>query len=402
MRIAYFEPFSGASGDMVLGALVDAGVALDDLRRSLAGLALSGYALRAERTEQHGVTGTRVTVDLDPGAEPPGRTWREVQALLADSDLAAPVRERALAIFGALARAEAQVHGVAPEQVRFDEAGVVDTIIDIVGAAAGIELLGVDAIYCGPFHDGHGFTRTANGDQPVPAPATLALITAAGAPVRHLEVAAELVTPTGAAILTQVAHFERPPMRPQAVGYGFGQRELPWPNALRLWIGEQDESAMPVSNAGPSELLLETTIDDMNPQFFEPLVDRLVAAGALDVYLTPVTSQRGQPATIVSVHCAAELRGELERILIENSTALGVRALPVDQTRAGRRIETVITRWGDVRVQLKIWRGRVLDAVPEYADCLAIAERTEQPIRLVYGEATRIAEAYVGRRMEAE
>ena len=406
VRVAYFDPYSGASGDMTLGALVDVGVSLDDLRRTLAGVDLAGYRLEAERVSQHGVTGTRVTVALDQDLPQPPRAWRDVRALLERADLAEPVRRRALDVFAALAAAEGRVHGVPADEVHFHEVGAVDSIVDVVGAAAGLELLRVEAVYAGPLSLGHGFVRSAHGTLPVPAPATAALLAAAGAPTRPLDVEAELVTPTGAAILTRLARFARPPLRVERVGYGFGRRELPWPNALRLWIGALDEASPAPgdaeADAGPAELLLETNIDDMNPQFFELLVERLFEGGALDVWLTPITMKRGRPATTVSLLCAAERRDALEGVLIEQSTTLGVRALPVDRTKAGRRIERVVTRWGDVRVKLKLWRGRVLDAVPEYVDCLAIAREHEVAIRLVWGEAARIAEAFVGRKMESD
>jgi uncharacterized protein (DUF111 family) len=193
-------------------------------------------------------------------------------------------------------------------------------------------------------------------------------------------------------------------MRMTAVGYGFGSRQLPWPNALRLWVGEllDDRPAAELLGGGQSDLLIETNIDDMNPEFYEPLFERLIEAGALDVYFTPITMKRGRPATKVSVICEATLRRDIEHVLMEHSTTFGVRAMPLDRTKAGRRVEEVATRWGDVRVKLKIWRGRVVEAVPEYADCLAIQRETGIPIRLIHGEVVRIAEAYVGRRMEGE
>jgi uncharacterized protein (TIGR00299 family) protein len=404
MRIAYFDPFSGASGDMVLGGLVDAGVRLDDLHAALAGLDLRGYHLQSERMCQHGVTGTRVTVVIDPDLEAPSRTWRDIRTLLERSVLNEAVRARAIAIFSALATAEARVHGTTTDDVHFHELGAVDSIVDIVGAAAGLDLLGVEAIYSGPLSVGNGFVQSQHGLLPVPVPATAALIAASGAPTRERDVEAELTTPTGAAVLTSFARFERPPMRASAVGYGFGQRELPWPNALRLWVGElaEDRPEPDLPGDSPTDLLLETNIDDMNPEFYEPLFERLFEAGALDVYLTPITMKRGRPATKVSVICEAAGRRQIEHVLMEHSTTLGVRSLPLDRTKAGRRIEEVVTRWGEVRVKLKIWRGRVLEAVPEYADCLAIERETGMPIRLIYGEVVRIAEAYVGRRMEAE
>ncbi|HEU5423516.1 MAG TPA: nickel pincer cofactor biosynthesis protein LarC [Nitrolancea sp.] len=399
MPVAYFDPFSGASGDMILGALVDAGLALDDLLGMLAGLDLSGYELAAERVTQHGVSGTRVSVRV--AGEQQARSWRDIRALIERAALPDPVRQHALAVFAALAEAEGRVHGVPADAVHFHEVGAVDSIVDVVGAAAGLQLLGVEAVYCGPLSLGSGFVSTRHGLLPVPAPATAQLLAASGAPTVAREIEAELLTPTGAAVLTRLARFERPALHASAIGYGFGQRELPWPNALRLWLGELDPAAAPPGDdSGPSELLLETNIDDMNPEFYEPLIERLFAAGALDVFLTPIIMKRGRPATQVSVICAAADRAELDRVLIENSSTLGVRALPLDRTKAGRRVEEVVTRWGEVRVKLKIWRGRVLDAVPEYADCLAVAHETGMPIRYIYGEASRIAEAYVGRRMD--
>lgn len=402
MRIAYFDPFSGASGDMVLGTLIDAGVPAEALRASLAGLDLHGYHLQVERTAKNGITGTQVTVVLDPAVRHASRNWRDIRALIERSDLTEPVQRRAVAVFAALADAEARIHGQSPDEVRFHEVGAVDSIVDIVGASAGLELLGVDVVYSGPLSLGHGFVETQHGTLPVPAPATAALIESAGAPTRQLDVDAEILTPTGAALLTQLARFERPAMRITAVGYGFGRRELPWPNALRVWVGEllEEQPAGEHPAGSQSDLLIETNIDDMNPEFYEPLFERLFETGALDVYLTPIIMKRGRPATKVSVICEATLRREIEHVLMEHSTTLGVRVMPLDRTKAGRRIEEVVTRWGDVRVKLKIWRGRVLEAVPEYADCLAIQRETGIPIRLIHGEVVRIAEAYVGRRME--
>jgi len=387
---------------MVLGALVDAGLPLEQLRHSLQVLELNGYEINAETVQQRSISGTRVNVTMSEPDQQPSRAWADIRGLIERSALGDRARGMALGIFAALAGAEAQVHGTTPDDVHFHEVGAVDSIVDIVGAAIGFDLLGIEAIYSGTISLGHGFVQTRHGLLPVPAPATAELLASASAPTRALDIEAELLTPTGAAILTHLATFTRPPFRSSAVGYGFGRRELPWPNALRLWLGELDDVAEETWDEGPSELLLETNIDDMNPEFYEPLIELLFAAGALDVYLTPIIMKRGRPATKVSVICASELRPEIDRILIEHSSTLGVRALPIDRTKAGRRIERVVTRWGDVRVKLKIWHGRVLDATPEYADCLAITRETGMPIRQVYGEAVRIAEAYVGRRMEPE
>ncbi len=399
VRIAWFDPFSGASGDMVLGALVDAGLSLDALREVLDGLRLPGWELVAEPAVQHGITGARVRVLIEDDV--PARDWAIIRDLLERATLPEPVCAAALATFGSLAEAEARVHGSDVDHVHFHEVGGVDAIIDIVGAAAGLHLLGVERVYSGPPALGRGFARSRHGTIPVPAPATVELLARAGAPSVDADVQAELLTPTGAAILTTLAVFERPPFRATGVGYGFGQRELPWPNALRLWLGELDEAAPAGGHpARDDELLLEANIDDMNPEFYELLIERLFDSGALDVFLTPIVMKRGRPATKVSVITARDRRGAIEETLFDNSSTFGVRATPIDRTKTDRAWVTVATRWGDVRLKLKIWRGRVIEVAPEYADCLAIARHADAPLRLVYGEAMRIGDAFVGRRGE--
>ena len=403
MRIAYFDPFSGASGDMILGALLDAGLPHPALLAELGKLDLSGYRLRVDRVAQHGLTGTRVVVGLTE--EGVTRAWSDIRSLLEASALDAPIKTAALAVFERLAEAEAKVHGVDIETVHFHEVGGVDAIVDVAGACIGLALLGVERVYSGPPRLGSGFARSQHGLIPVPAPATAELLARAGAPTAGPDpgaepVAAELLTPTGAAILTVLAEFRRPDFVPFAVGYGFGARELPWPNALRVWLGDADPTGLDGEEDG--DLVLDTNIDDMNPQFYEPLLERLFAAGALDAWLTPITMKKGRPATTVSLLCPAGRRRALEDILIEHSTTLGVRATRIDRVKAARRIETAVTRWGDVRLKLRIWNGRVLDAAPEYDDCLAIARAQDVPVREVWNEAHRLGESHVGRRVTAE
>jgi pyridinium-3,5-bisthiocarboxylic acid mononucleotide nickel chelatase len=406
MPIAYFDPFSGASGDMTLGALVDAGLDIDDLRFELDKLDLAGYELRSEPFEQHGINGTRVQVILAQ-EDHHHRHWSDIRDMIQSSNLRDGTKRRALHIFQGLAEAEARVHNMSVDDVHFHEVGAVDSIVDIVGTAAGLEILGIDQVYSGTLRDGTGFVRAAHGILPVPAPATAELVSMAGAPLKPLDVESEMLTPTGAAILTRLATFERPEMNPFAIGYGFGSKEFPWPNALRIWVGEpvaQYKTATadgPVSEA-PLEILLETNIDDMNPEFYEPLIDLLFQHGALDVYLTPITMKRGRPATKVSAISDLEHRAGLENVLMEHSTTLGVRMTPIERTKAGRRIETITTRWGEVRVKLKIWDGRVTDATPEYADCYRIVQDHGVPIRLVYGEVVRIAESFIGRQVQGQ
>jgi len=396
VKIAYFDPFSGASGDMILGALVDAGLPFGDLTRELGKLNLGGYEIRAEQAGQHGIHGTRVVVSLTEHVH--SRTWADIRGLIEASELEPPIRDTAIAIFQRLAEAEARIHAAEPETVHFHEVGGVDAIVDICGACIGLALLGVEAVYSGPPQAGSGFANSAHGIIPVPAPATAALLADAGVqmatPIPAMrETPAELLTPTGAAILTTLGTFGRPSFAPSAIGYGFGQKELPWPNALRVWLGDID-----AASPSDGEVVIETNIDDMNPQFYELLMERLWEAGALDAWLTPIQMKKSRPATMVSVIAPRNRLQRIEDVLVANTSTQGLRIHAVERVKAARRIETVATRWGDVRVKLRAWNGRVIDAMPEYDDCLAIARRTDLPVREIWNEAHRIGEAFVGRK----
>jgi pyridinium-3,5-bisthiocarboxylic acid mononucleotide nickel chelatase len=399
-RIAVFDPFSGASGDMILGALVDAGVPLASIRDAVSRLGIEGVRITSEPATSGAIRGTRVVVeaaDLQPS-----RDWRTIRALLEESTLTPPVRDSALNVFSSLASAEADAHGEPVEQVHFHEVGAVDAIVDIVGACAGLHALGVEQVASSPVATGSGWVRSDHGLLPVPAPATAIILATKSIPIRPdppgAPQAGELLTPTGAAILGSLATWNVPSYLPDRLGYGFGTRELPWPNALRLWIGETSRS----SATEGEELLLETNIDDMNPQFYEPLSERLFAAGALDVWLTPATMKKGRPATVVSAIVPADRRDEVERALFVESTTIGVRATPVSRTRAPRRFETVTTRWGDVRLKLRGWDGRVIGVMPEYDDCLQLSRASGAPIREIWAEANRLGEVYAGQRWAAQ
>jgi pyridinium-3,5-bisthiocarboxylic acid mononucleotide nickel chelatase len=395
-RIAVFDPFSGASGDMILAALVDAGAPLASIQDAVAQLGIEDVRITSQPASAGAVRGTRVLVE--PVGAQPSRDWRTIRLLLEDSALPPPVRDAALTIFAALAAAEAEAHGQPVEQVHFHEVGGVDAIVDIVGACAALHALGIEQIASHPVAVGTGWVRSDHGLLPVPAPATAILLVQKAIPVRPDPPGApqsgELLTPTGAAILGALASWHIPPHVSDRLGYGFGTRELPWPNALRLWIGETS----PIAAGESEELLLETNIDDMNPQFFEPLSERLFAAGALDVWLTPITMKKGRPATVVSAIVPAERRDEVERALFVESTTIGVRATPVSRTRAPRRFETVTTRWGDVRLKLRGWDGRVIGAMPEYDDCLRLSRASGAPVREIWAEANRLGEVFAGQR----
>ena len=384
---------------MILGALVDAGASLVSIEEAVFHLGLHGVRITAEPAVSGAVRGTRVRVETV--TEQPSRDWPTIRALIADSTLTPPVRDRSLAVFAALAKAESEAHREPIEQVHFHEVGAVDAIVDIVGACTGLHALGVDQVVSRPVAVGSGWVHSDHGLLPVPAPATANLLAGNSAPIRPDPPAdpapGELLTPTGAAILVTLASWTVPAYIPERVGYGFGTRELPWPNALRLWIGETTGTGIPEAE----EFLLETNIDDMNPQFFEPLSERLFAAGALDVWLTPVTMKKGRPATVVSAIVPAERRANVERALFFESTTIGVRATAVSRTRAPRRFETVATRWGDVRLKLRGWEGRVIGAMPEYDDCLRLSRESDAPIREIWTEAHRLGEVFTGQRWES-
>ncbi len=398
MKIAFFDPFSGASGDMILGALIDAGLSMPELAAQLGKLNLGGYDLKAEHAGQHGMHGTRVVVSLTEHIH--SRTWTDIRELIARSEIDDPIKEAATAIFQRLAEAEAKIHAAEPDTVHFHEVGGVDAIVDICGACIGLALLGIEEVYCGPPQVGSGFARSAHGIIPVPAPATTELLASTKAPIARplpemSDHPAELLTPTGAAILTTLAQFRRPSFVPSAIGYGFGQMELPWPNALRVWIGEIADAG---NGTGDGEVVLETNIDDMNPQFMELTTERLFAEGALDVWLTPITMKKGRPATTISVLAPQARRHDLERVLFENTTTLGVRASSVERVKTPRHVATVTTRWGDVDLKLKSLNGRVIDIAPEYDSCVAIARQHDIPVRTVWNEAYRIGEPFIGQK----
>jgi uncharacterized protein (TIGR00299 family) protein len=380
--IAYFDCYSGVSGDMILGALVDAGVDPEGLRAEVAKLGLVGHELRFDRVERQGISGTHAVVALDPSIPQPHRHLADIVGILDRSTLASSVRDRAKAIFRMLGEAEAKVHWVPVGHVHFHEVGALDALVDVVGAVAGLELLGVQEVYASALPTGKGTVETAHGLLPVPAPATLEVLARVGAPTRPLDVEAELVTPTGAAILATLATFRQPDMRLRRVGYGFGTRQLPWANALRLWVGEPSESREWTEEAS----LIEANLDDMSPEALGFAMERLFAAGALDVYFTPIQMKKNRPAVMLSVIVSLERERDLAAAVLRETTTLGVRISRTKRITAERRIETVDTPLGPIRVKVKSFEGRV-GCSPEYEDCARIAR--ERGMRL--GEVMRVA-----------
>jgi len=379
----YFDCPSGASGDMILGALVDAGVALEDLRRELAALPLEGWTLSAREVRKGAFRATKVDVEIAAGTRHHQRKLGEVLAILEAGRLRAGVEERARRIFTRLADAEARAHGTTREAVHFHDVGAIDAIVDITGAALGLELLGAGAVHVSALPIGGGFAKGPHGRIPVPAPGTAELLR--DFPVVDTGVRAELVTPTGAAILTTLASSAgtMPPMTVSRVGYGAGTRDLPdTPNVLRCFVGDT-----PAPGGEETIVQVETTIDDMSPQLYEPLIDRLFAAGALDVFLTPVIMKRSRPGVVLTALAFPQGVDAISRVLFEESTTIGVRWSQWRRTPLPREIVTLTTAYGPISFKVSRLQGRVVTATPEFADVVRIAQEKARPVREVLDRA---------------
>jgi uncharacterized protein (TIGR00299 family) protein len=382
-RIAYFDCFSGISGDMTLGALVDAGLPIDQLRTELGKLNLEGWTIAAERVVCYGIAGTRLHVQTDE--QHAHRHLVDIARILDASALDSQVKQRALAVFTRLADAEAAVHGTSRDEVYFHEVGALDAIVDIVGAVIGLKLLGIEAVYASPLPLGSGWVDAAHGRIPVPGPAVLELLGAVQAPIQPDDIPFELVTPTGAVLLTELAMFERPAMRVEATGYGFGERDIGRPNALRIWIGEQPVSThIPAPESLDRVVLLETNIDDQPPAQLAYVAERLFAGGALDVWWTPINMKKGRSAHMLSALVRPAGEAEAVETIFKETTSLGIRRWPLERWICERAMKSVATQWGQVRVKEQRWRGQLLGVAPEYDDCARIAGTYNVPLRTVY------------------
>ena len=399
MKIAYFDCFSGISGDMILGALLDAGLPLEDLNREIAKLGVQDVAIERESTARHAIAATRAKVcvagapladaehHLDLSGEPthdhPHAHLKDITSRIAASRLDDVVKECSIRVFERLCAAEAEVHNATPAEVALHEVGALDALIDVVGAVAGLQLLEVEEVCASPLRFGTGFVRCAHGRYPVPVPGVLALCR--DVPTEQTDIRAELVTPTGAAIITTLASSfgPQPPFCQQAVGYGAGRRDLEdIPNLLRLRLGERVPASERV-------LLIEANIDDMNPEVYGYLFDRLLAQGACDVYATPVLMKKGRPGNVLSVLAPAGRLDELAAIVLQETTTIGLRYYGVERRVLERQIRAVATPYGEVNVKFSYLYGRRRVA-PEYEDCARLAQQHQVPLLSVY-EAARAA-----------
>jgi pyridinium-3,5-bisthiocarboxylic acid mononucleotide nickel chelatase len=421
-RIAYFDCASGASGDMVLGALVDLGLPLDRLRAELAKLPLTGYRLDARKVERAGIQATKVDVVMEGESGPaagdghgegnghghdhdhglshehehehehehghghgghPHRGLREILRMIETSGLDAGVKERSSVLFRRLGEAEASIHGTDVEDVTFHEVGAVDSIVDVVGAVIGLGWLDVDRFLASPLNVGSGTVKIAHGVYPVPPPATLRLVS--GVPV-YGKGRGELLTPTGALLVTAHAtgYGPLPSLRPEGVGYGAGTKDTPGrANVLRLIVGDE----MLGDGEGHRVTVIEAEMDDMSPQLFGPLLDRLLAAGALDAYYTPVQMKKGRPGVLLTVIAERERRTAIEELLFSETTTLGVRWQEWDRTVLERESVAVETEFGTIAVKVGRREGRVYNVQPEFDDCLTRARAASRPVKEVWAAA---------------
>jgi len=388
MRIAYFDCYSGISGDMILGALVDVGLPVEALRSEIAKLNLPGVDLKAEKVRRGSFVGTRVHV-LTPPEPHAHRHLSDILAILEKSELAEGVLTPARRIFERLGEAEASVHGVPVERIHFHEVGALDTIVDVTAAIIGLNALGINEIYASALNVGGGKIQAAHGEMPVPAPGTAHLLR--GVPVYGSPVEAELTTPTGAAIISTIAKAfgVLPPLQVDQIGYGAGSRELPGrANLLRLIVGQR------IGDLETDEVtVLETNIDDMNPQLYEPLMNALFEAGAHDVFLTPIIMKKSRPATVVSAIVPAGLESSIGPILLNFSSTFGVRSRRMHRQTLPRETLTVQTRFGEVRVKIGRLQGHPIHVAPEYEDCRRLAEMGKTPVGDIMAAAVEAARA---------
>jgi pyridinium-3,5-bisthiocarboxylic acid mononucleotide nickel chelatase len=394
MKLAYFDCFSGISGDMTLGALVDAGCDAEYIRTELRGLQVGAWDLRAQKVWKNGMAATHVEVKTEEQQK--HRSLSAIIEILHASPLAAPVRDRASAIFQKLGEAEARVHNVSLEKVHFHEVGAVDAIVDIVGACIGFAALGVEKFACSPLNIGGGTVKMAHGVLPVPAPATANLLQ--GKPTYSNGVQRELVTPTGAAIVATLCDSfgPQPPMSVNAIGYGAGTADLEGqPNVLRIMIGESAEKVVP----GYDEeiAVLEANLDDMNPQIYGYFLEKALAAGALDVYTTPVQMKKNRPGALLTVLCKPQDTSALSTLIFAETTTFGVRSYRAQRRTLPREHVSVSTPFGDIRIKVSRLNGSILHLAPEYEDCRKLAAERNVPLQRVIAEALQAAQAHIGK-----
>jgi pyridinium-3,5-bisthiocarboxylic acid mononucleotide nickel chelatase len=390
MKLAYFDCFSGISGDMTLGALVDAGCSLELLRSGLQGLQIPGWTISSEKVWKNGMAATFVHVATEDQTK--HRSLSAILEIFEKSQLSESVGKNAAAIFRKLGEAEASVHDVALEKIHFHEVGAVDAIVDVVGACIAFDALGIEKFACSPLNVGGGTAKMSHGVLPVPAPATAKLLQ--GKPTYSNGVQRELVTPTGAAIVSTLCDTfgPQPQMTVSAIGYGAGSMELEGqPNVVRIMIGEV--AGKIITGFDEEISVIEANLDDMNPQIYGYFLEKALAAGALDVYTTPVQMKKNRPGTLLTLLCKPQDTNSLMSLVFAETTTFGARTYRAQRRTLPRESVNVHTQFGDVRVKLSRVNGRILHVAPEFDDCRKLAVEKNVPLQRVFNEAMRSYDA---------
>jgi pyridinium-3,5-bisthiocarboxylic acid mononucleotide nickel chelatase len=383
MKTAYFECAAGISGDMCLGALVDAGASLSEIKKMLKQIPVSGYAISSRKVTRAGISSTKVDVIIGEKrnrAQSEVRRWKDIQTIIKKSVLPQRIKQKGLTVFKTLFLVEGKIHGEPFDSMHLHELGATDCIVDIFGTLIGLDILGIEKVVASPVNLGQGTVRTAHGILPVPAPATIELLT--GYPVYSSEIPFELTTPTGAVILKSLASpsFSFPRIVVEAIGYGAGNKEIPdMPNILRLTIGrEYPASYNPSDN---SVIVMETNIDDMNPQFYEGVMKKLFAAGALDVFLENIIMKKGRPAVKLTAIIGESDADKMADIVFKETTTIGIRLYRAERKVLEREVIRIKTRYGIVRFKVSRLKGKIVTSAPEYEDVRAISEQTNIPVK---------------------
>lgn len=391
MKTLYFDCFAGASGNMILGGLLALGVDRDELIGRLQGLSVSGFEIRTEVVDRSGISSTHVQVSVPE--EKKHRHLHNIEKIISESELSTGVKDRALAIFRRLAEAEASVHGIEVSKVHFHEVGAMDAIVDIVGSCIGFEMLGIERFACSKIHVGSGFVKMEHGTYPVPPPAVERLLH--GVPTYATEITGELMTPTGAAIITTVSssYGPRTEMIVEASGYGAGTREYEnFPNTLRMQIGRTNELGRPDTRGlggliHEELVVLETNVDDISAQAVGFVIERALEMGALDCWASPIQMKKSRPAFMLSVLCRTEDEPDLSKMLFTETTTLGVRASRVTRSSLPRSTVRTETRFGPIDLKVAALNGEVVNVMPEYEQVRAAALQNDVPFRTVHAEA---------------
>lgn len=388
-KILYFDCSAGASGDMTLGALLHLGVSVNYLNAELEKLPIKGFEVKVQNVNKRGIEALKADVLVNE-EDAPHRGLTTIKNIINQSTLDERVKETAIKIFTKLGEAEAKIHGTTVDKIHFHEVGAIDAIVDIVGTAILIDKLQIDEVYASSIHTGTGLVKCEHGMMPIPAPATLELLK--GVPIYSTEIKGELITPTGAAILSTLAkEFGRMPlMRIDKIGYGAGTKDLIIPNVLRVSLGYLEEVKDSISQEvlidHQQQWMLECNIDDMNHEFIDYIMDKLFQAGAKDVYITPIQMKKNRPALKLSVLYGREIEENVFSILFTETTSIGIRKYPVEKVMLARKTQSVETPWGSVDVKLAYYKGSLANIAPEYDQCRKLAEKTGLPIKYIYSE----------------